>query len=136
MLHEPALGADWGMQSAANLRVTGEAMELAVLTYRVTGAFPARERYGLSEQMRRAAVSVGSNISEGCGRAGNAALVSFLHIAMGSAAELEFQVDLAAKLGLGPADGLAELSEQCASVKRMLSRLIVALRQRPDKPAG
>ena len=53
------------MQNPRNLKVTNRAMALAVLTYRVTTAFPASERFGLSSQMRRAAVSVGSNIAEG-----------------------------------------------------------------------
>lgn len=128
------MGAWWGMQNAANLEVTGEAMKLAICAYRVTGGFPASERFGLTSQMRRSAVSVGSNIAEGCGRSGNVALVSFLHVALGSASELEFQVALAANLKLGRPDEIRELAAQLGRVKRMLTRLIVALRRRPDKP--
>ena len=56
---------DSGMQDARNLKVTEKAEELAVLTYHVTAAFPKAEQFGLTSQMRRAAVSVGSNIAEG-----------------------------------------------------------------------
>ncbi len=122
------------MQNPSNLKVSAEAMELAVLTYRVTAGFPASERFGLTSQMRRAAVSVGSNIAEGCGRAGNVALISFLHHALGSAGELEFQAVLSARLGYGRSRGAAGLAMECARVKAMLARLIVALRRRPDKP--
>ncbi|HVA58154.1 MAG: four helix bundle protein [Gemmatimonadaceae bacterium] len=123
------------MQNPRNLKVTNEAMALAVLTYRVTTAFPASERFGLSSQMRRAAVSVGSNIAEGCGRSGNAARLSFLHIALGSATELEFQLALALRLGLGRPADFPALSSQSSRVKGMLTRLIVALRRRPNTPA-
>ena len=88
----------WPMQNAANLRVTGEARHLAVTAYRATDGFPAAERFGLSSQMRRSAVSIGSNIAEGCGRFGNRELVQFLQIAFGSVSELEFQAQIAAGL--------------------------------------
>jgi len=111
-------------------------MELAVRTYRVTAAFPSGQRFGLTAQMQRAAVSVGSNIVEGCGRPSNAALLSFLHIALGSATELEFQIGLATRLEFGNPADLAALRAQSDRVKGMLVRLIVALRPRPPKPAG
>lgn len=111
-------------------------MELAVLTYRATSAFPPGQRFGLTAQMQRAAVSVGSNIAEGCGRAGNAALVSFLQIALGSATELEFQIGLATRLEFGRPPDLAALRTQSDRVKGMLVRLIVSLRGKPDKPMG
>jgi four helix bundle protein len=122
------------MQNPENLKVTREAMTLAVLTYRFTDGFPAAERFGLSAQMRRAAVSVGSNIAEGCGRGGNAALSAFLQVAMGSASELGFQIRLSAELKVGLAKDRATLDAQTALVKKMLSRLITALRRRPDRP--
>src|SRR5689334_17972112 len=81
-------------QSAGNLRVTAHARSLAADIYRLTAIFPVSERYGLTARMRRAAVSIGSNISEGCGRTGDRELVRFLHIALGSASELEFQLQI------------------------------------------
>ena len=89
------------MQPTANLRVAEQAMKLAVAVYRMTSAFPTDERFGLTAQMRRAAVSVGSNIAEGCGRRGNRELLQFLYIASGSASELAFQLQLACALAFG-----------------------------------
>ncbi len=121
------------MQNPNNLRVLQEAMSLARLTYGATSTFPPREQFGLSAQMRRAAISIGSNIAEGCGRQGNTALVSFLHIALGSASELEFQSALAVSLEFGRREDLEALARQTMSVKRMLARLIARLRDRPDR---
>src|SRR6478735_3585936 len=89
------------MQPTTNLRVAEQATKLAVAVYRMTSAFPKEERFGLTAQMRRAAVSVGSNIAEGCGRRGNRELLQFLYIASGSASELAFQLRLACALGFG-----------------------------------
>ncbi|HEU4990152.1 MAG: four helix bundle protein [Gemmatimonadota bacterium] len=122
------------MQNPDNLAVTREAITLASMTYRFAAHLPATERFELSAQMRRAAVSVGSNIVEGCGRNGNRALVASLHLALGSACELRFQAALAAELGLGDPGERAAVIEQAERVGRMLSRLIVALRKRPDRP--
>jgi four helix bundle protein len=118
------------MQNAANLRVTGEARTLAVAVYRATSRFPAAERFGLTSQMRRAAVSVGSNIAEGCGRFGNRELVHFLQIALGSVSELEFQAQIAIDLEFLPEGGDAQLIDQISDVKRMLARLIKSHRSR------
>src|SRR4051812_13816622 len=83
------------MQSASRLRVLGEAEELALQVYHLTSTFPAEERYGFSQQMRRAAISIGSNIAEGCGRDGPREFARFLGIALGSATELAFQLRIA-----------------------------------------
>jgi four helix bundle protein len=124
------------MQNPANLRVTGEARRLAIQVYRSTGHFPAAERFGLTAQMRRAAVSVGSNIAEGCGRFGNRELVRFLDIAFGSLCELEFQTQIATELGfLGP-DHRAPLLQHIGQLRRMLSRLIKSHRSRTRDPAS
>ena len=79
------------MQNPMNLQVTALARTLAGEVYCATAGFPERERFGLTVHMRRSAVSIGSNISEGCGRGGDREFVQFLHVALGSATELEFQ---------------------------------------------
>ena len=118
------------MQSAKNLHVYGKALELAKLVYATTAAFPQHERFGLTSQMRRAAVSIGSNIAEGCGRRGDKELVGYLYIAMGSASELEFQLELATALGYLGAGDAAPLQDAIEAVKGMLSRLILSLREK------
>jgi len=82
-------------------------MELAKSVYQMTAAFPAEERYGLAQQMRRAAVSIPSNIAEGAGRNGAKEYVHFIGISRGSLAELETQMQLAVMLGFTPANHVA-----------------------------
>ena len=118
------------MQDANNLRVMGKAREMAIEAYRVTSRLPPAERYGLSSQMRRAAISVGSNVAEGCGRFSNRELVQFLQIALGSTSELEFQAQIAVELQLLRAEDAVGLIEQIGVVKGMLTRLIASHRRR------
>lgn len=75
------------------------AMQLVKAVYELTADFPAEERYGLSQQMRRAAVSIPSNIAEGAGRNGAKEFSNFIGISRGSLAELETQLQLAVMLG-------------------------------------
>ena len=82
-------------------------MELAKAVYQMTATFPAEERYGLSQQMRRAAVSIPSNIAEGAGRNGAKEYLHFIGVARGSLAELETQMQLAVILGFTTADHAA-----------------------------
>jgi four helix bundle protein len=124
------------MQSAKNLHVYAKALQLAKAVYLLTAAFPGEERFGLTSQMRRAAVSVGSNIAEGCGRRGDKELMGYLHIAMGSVSELEFQCELAVELQyIGPGD-VAAILDQVVRVKRMLARLIITLREKKPRSSG
>jgi four helix bundle protein len=119
------------MQDATNLRVARQAHRLAVLVYRHTAAFPPTERFGLTSQMRRAAVSIASNIAEGCGRRSNRALLAFLYIASGSASELACQERIATDLGLGDAKSAEVLRQEIRYVARMLARLTAFLRSQP-----
>ena len=122
------------VQSAKNLLVYGKALELAKLVYATTAGFPPHEKFGLTSQMRRAAVSIGSNIAEGCGRRGDKELAGYLYIAMGSASELEFQLELAIALAYMGADEAAPLQAAIEGVKRMLARLILSLREKRRPP--
>jgi four helix bundle protein len=121
------------MQNPRNLRVVAHARTLASSVYRATAGFPLSERYGLTSQMRRAAISIGSNVSEGCGRNGDREFVQFLHQALGSAAELEFQSLVAADLGLLEQPAVPALLDEIEHAKLMLVRLIVQVRQRVAK---
>ena len=118
------------MQDAEKLAVYGEARELAVAVYRLTAAFPPAERFGITQQMRRAAVSVGSNIAEGCGRQGARSMLPFLHYALGSANELAFQLELAVDLQLSQVADLKVLRGRLDRTRRMLIRLSAAVSRR------
>lgn len=80
------------------------AMQLAKAVYELTADFPVEERYGLAQQMRRAAVSISSNIAEGPGRNGAKEFFNFVGISQGSLAELETQLQLAVMLGFASPD--------------------------------
>ncbi len=93
-------------------------MSLAETVYEISAKFPADERFGLTAQIRRSAVSIPSNIAEGAGRSGTNELGHFLGIALGSAAELETQLELADRLDL--ADGFQEAFDQLEDVRKQL----------------
>jgi four helix bundle protein len=128
------------MQNAKNLVVAEYAHRLAIATYRHTALFPVSERFGLTSQMRRAAVSIASNIAEGCGRRSNRELLPYLHIASGSARELACQLKISTQLGLGEASSAGQLDGEVRRVLRMPNRLIIyhrsqpAARQKADSP--
>jgi four helix bundle protein len=106
------------------LQVWQKAHQLALAVYKVTAHFPRTETYGLVSQMRRAAVSIPTNIAEGCGREGEAELRRFMQIAMGSASELEYEVLLAQDLGLLEHDEHDQLHEGASEIKRILTSFV------------
>jgi four helix bundle protein len=116
------------MQNFRDLKVWAKAHEVAVSIYTATEPFPAAERFGLTSQMRRAAASVPSNIAEGCGRSSQADLARFLHIALGSASELDYLLLLARDLRLMNERKHVELVGAVQEVKRMLARLIARVK--------
>ena len=120
------------MQDSKNLRVAERAEVLAVAVYRHTASFPSAERFGLTAQMRRAAVSVASNIAEGCGRRGNRALLACLYLASGEASELTCQLRIATSLGFGDSNAAEALALEIRHVSRMLASLVRFLRAHPD----
>ena len=114
------------MRDHRKLRAFELANELALLTYRETQSFPREEVYGLTSQMRRAAVSVPSNIVEGCARNTEKDYLRFLDDAYGSAKELGYQASLAKRLGYLSNDTLEEQADETA---RVLNALINSLRK-------
>ena len=117
------------MRDFRQLKVWEKAHGLALEVYRATRAFPTEERFGLTSQLRRAAVSVPSNIAEGCGRAGERELSQFMSIAAGSASEVEYQLLLARVLGYLTAEQHGVLDYKSNEVKRMLNSFMQTLTQ-------
>ena len=101
--------------------------------YAVTARFPAPERYGLTAQLRRAAISVPSNIAEGTGRRGDGDFKRFLAIALGSNLEFEYQLLVSHDLGFLSEADHNKIAGQVASVSRMLNALIARLDKGPRK---
>lgn len=116
------------MQDFKKLMVWQKAHELALEIYQTTSTFPKEEIYGLTNQLRRASVSIPSNIAEGCGRAGNAELVHFLHIALGSASEIEYQILLAHDLRFIESTAYEKLLDDITQVKKMLGSFITKIK--------
>ena len=113
----------WLVQDFKKLRVWHDAQSLALRVYEVTEHFPRREHFGLSAQMRRSVISVGSNIAEGCGRNGPGEMSRFLQISIASACELISQLDIAGRLGLmSPIEGRTSPTSR-DHVRRMLIKL-------------
>jgi four helix bundle protein len=106
------------------LEVWKEAMRLAVETYKVTQTFPRHELYGITSQIRRAAVSVPSNIAEGRGRGSKRDFCRFAMQARGSLFELQTQLTISATLQYATRENLAQLMRQSETVSRLLNGLI------------
>ena len=104
-------------------------MELVEEVYRATRSFPREELFGLSSQMRRAAVSVPSNIAEGKGRYSQKELIQFLYKARGSLMELETQIELACRLAYLETKVARALAAKTIEVIRMLNGLINRFRE-------
>lgn len=110
--------------SFEDLKVWRLAMDLVLEIYRCTASFPKQEVYGLTSQMRRAAVSVPSNIAEGKGRYYRKELLQFLFHARGSLLELRTQITIARELGfLSPTEADALIARTC-EIGRLLNGLI------------
>lgn len=115
------------IRSYRDLRAWQESRELVKSVYELTAAFPSDERFGLTQQLRRAAVSVPSNIAEGYGRGTTKDYLRFLFTARGSLLEIQTQIILAADLGFVAQDDVRPLFSQCETVSRILHGLIAAL---------
>lgn len=116
------------MHDFKNLKVWQKAMDIAQATYKLCAQFPDAERYGLISQMRRAAVSIPSNIAEGAGRNSNGEFRQFLGIAVGSAYELETQFLLAGRLLYLNETEVEPITAQLVELQKMLYGLKNSLR--------
>jgi four helix bundle protein len=116
------------------LSVWQKAYHLCIEVYRKTRAFPKDERFNLTSQIRRAAVSIPSNIAEGYGRKTKPDYIRSLYIAYGSICELETQIMLSGDLGYVSEQTLRPLLENLHEVERMLKALIKSLENKPLNP--
>ena len=117
------------MRDHTKLRAFELADQLAVATYRATRDFPSDERFGLVSQMRRAGVSVASNIVEGCARHSEADYLRFLDMAYASCRELEYQITLAERLGFLSETEVPKLKPCAIETAKVLNGLIRSLRK-------
>jgi four helix bundle protein len=118
------------MRDHRKLRAFELADELALTVYRETKDFPRNEQFGLGSQIRRAAVSVVSNIVEGCARPSKSDYIRFLNIAYGSVRELEYQVSLARRLGFLNEPPPRVIESQCEETGKVIYGLIRGLRHK------
>jgi len=110
------------MKDHKELNAWKVSMDFVAEVYAITRVFPKEEIYGLTSQLRRAAVSIPSNISEGAARNSSKEFVQFLHIALGSAAEVETQLLIAQRLDY--TNNIEKLLDMAITVKKLISGLI------------
>ena len=116
------------MRDLTKLRAFELADNLALRVYQLTASFPKEEQFGLTSQIRRAAVSVPSNIAEGCARSSETEYLHFLDIAYGSARELQYQLSLAFRLGYVSDEDFEILQASSEETSKVLNALIRSLR--------
>lgn len=121
------------IKSYRDLRVWQNAMTLAESCYRVTRSFPKEEMFGLTTQIRRAAVSVPANVAEGHGRENTQSFIQYLRIAQGSLKELETHLLLAERTGVIGDGKIKRPLEQCEELGKMIRSLIRALQLKARK---
>lgn len=121
------------MRNHKDLTVWKEAVELSVACYEVTKKFPQGEQFVLASQMRRTAIPIASNIAEGAARTSSKEFVQFLYISLGSASELDTQIEIAKRTGLGALSDLERLQSQVNAISRMLQGLIRSVKSKNPK---
>jgi four helix bundle protein len=122
------------LKNYKGLNVWQKSYELCLEIYKITAKFPNEERYGLTSQIRRSAVSIPSNIAEGYGRKTTVDYIRMLYISYGSICELETQISLAGDLGFIEKVELITTKTNIAEIERMLKALIKSLENKPLNP--
>ncbi len=120
------------MRDHKKLRAFELADELVLSIYKLTANFPVQEQYGLTSQLRRAAVSIASNIVEGAARNGLADYIRFLDMSYGSCREVEYQLSLVDRLGFANATVVEQVAAQAEETAKVLNGLIRSLRNRQE----
>ena len=112
------------MKSHKDLEVWKRSVSLVTFIYEITKSYPKEEIYGLTNQIRRSAVSISSNISEGAGRSHTKEFVQFLYISLGSLSELETQVIISENLKFISIDNSAKIQNELTEIRKMIQGLI------------
>ncbi|MBN1537233.1 MAG: four helix bundle protein [Anaerolineales bacterium] len=112
------------MQDFHNLKVWERSHQLTLSVYKLTATFPKEEMYGITNQLRRASVSIPTNIAEGCGRVGDNEFARFITIAIGSASETEYLLILSNELGYMKQTDFDHLIKNLTEMKQMLISLL------------
>jgi four helix bundle protein len=115
-------------QDFQNLTVWQRAMDLSEAVYSLTKTFPKEEMYGMTSQLRRASVSIASNIAEGRGRGTEGEFRQFLNIAQGSTYEVQTQLLLARRLKIGDAASISRAEALCIETSKMLGAFLQSLK--------
>ena len=120
-----------GRQGYRELVAWQKGMELVTAVYQATSAWPREEQFGLTTQVRRAAVAIPSNLAEGHGRTGSREFAHHVSIAFGSLCELETQLLIADQLGYATSEATADLTALVAHIRRLLLGLLRSLKSTP-----
>jgi four helix bundle protein len=120
------------MRNYRDLQVWTKAHSLTLDLYRMSRAFPREEIYGLTSQLRRAAMSIGANLAEECGRRTSSELARFVKIAMGSASELDYHLLLCRDLGMLKNEEFNRMSKQLTQVRKMLTGFLAGVEKQID----
>jgi len=119
-----------GISSYRDLKVWQDAMSIAERAYLPTARFPKDEMYGMTSQIRRAAVSIAANIAEGHGRENSGSFIQFMRVSQGSLKELETHLVLAVRVRLVSGEEVEPMLQQCDELGRMLRSLIRSIQRR------
>jgi four helix bundle protein len=117
------------MRNYRDLQVWKKAHDLTLELYRVSQRFPREEMYGITGQLRRAAVSIRANLAEGCGRRTSNELARFVRAAMGSASELDYHILLCRDIGLMSSDDFSISTAKLTEVRKMLTSFLQSVEE-------
>ena len=120
------------MRPHENLEVWKKSVDFVVEIYKLTESFPNEEKFGLTSQVRRASVSIPTNIAEGAARTSNKEFAHFLSISQGSASEVATEILIAAKLGFIEKESFAEISAKLNEIGRMITGLRNHIKSKND----
>ena len=117
------------MRNYRDLQVWKKAHDLTLELYRVSQRFPREEIYGITGQLRRATVSIGASLAEGCGRRTSTELARFVRIALGSASELDYHLLLSRDLGFMSSDDFTSSTAKLTEVRKMLTSFLQSVEE-------